>query len=58
VWPLLVSMCVDLLPGFMLDGATLGDPLATLSMDADIVDAMICPIGYYSHGGSMFSCRR
>jgi hypothetical protein len=42
----------------MLDGATLGDPLATLPMDADIVDATICPIGYYSIGGTMFSCRR
>jgi hypothetical protein len=42
----------------MLEGATLGDPLATFPMDADIVDAMICPIEYYSLGGSMFSCRR
>ncbi|WIA22452.1 hypothetical protein OEZ85_004750 [Tetradesmus obliquus] len=44
--------------GYMLEGAALNDPLATLPQDADIVEAVTCPIGYYSTGGSMVSCKQ
>ncbi|WIA42909.1 hypothetical protein OEZ86_008823 [Tetradesmus obliquus] len=52
------NQCTILNAGYMLEGAALNDPLATLPQDADIVDAVTCPIGYYSTGGSMVSCKQ
>lgn len=55
---LLLLTHTELLPGFMLDGVQPGDPFATLlPMGDDIIEADICPYGYYNDG-TVYSCKR